>query len=414
MLRFLTAGESHGPQLTVIIDGLPAGLALTSEALDAQMRRRQLGHGRSERQKMERDHAQIVGGVRGGVTLGSPLALVVANKVWDHWQDRMHVEPGETGARVTAVRPGHADLAGVLKYGHDDVRNVLERASARETAARVAAGAVARTLLSLFDITIYSHTLAIGRVRAMGLPPELLTRGASDDPGALERFWAGVEESPVRCADDEAGAAMVASIDHAKREGNTLGGVSEIVAYGVPAGLGSHVQWDRKLDGLLAGALMSIQSVKGVEIGPAFENAMTPGSAVHDIVAYRDGEWRRPTNRAGGLEGGISNGEPIVARIAVKPISTMRHALPTADLVTGEQVPAHYERSDTAVVPAAGVIGEAMMAFVLAGALLEKCGGDSVAEMRRNYDAFRREQRERLPSAPHDKQEIVTTGEESE
>ena len=397
MLRFLTAGESHGPQLTVILDGLPAGLELTTEMIDAHMRRRQRGHGRSERQKMETDHAELVGGVRGGVTLGSPVALVIANRVWDHWQDRMHVEPGDTGAKVTAVRPGHADLAGALKYEHDDVRNILERSSARETAARVAAGAVCRALLAHFDVTIHSHTLALGPVCAPGLPTGLLVRAATDDRESLTRFWSEVEDSPVRCADAEEGAAMVEAIDAAKRDGNTLGGVSELVAYGLPVGIGSHTQWDRKLDGLLAGALMSIQSVKGVEIGPAFENASIRGSEVHDVVGYQDGEWRRSTNRAGGLEGGITNGEPLLARIAVKPISTMRHALPSADLVTGEQTPAHYERSDTAVVPAAGVVGEAMLSFVLAGALLEKCGGDSLAEARRNYDAFVRQQRERMP-----------------
>ncbi len=398
MLRFLTAGESHGPQLTAIIDGVPAGLALTSELLDADMRRRQLGHGRSERQKMERDHAEIVGGVRGGLTLGSPIALVVANRVWDHWQDRMHVEPGDTGEKVTALRPGHADLAGVLKYGHDDVRNVLERASARETAARVAVGAVARALLAQLDITIHSHTLAIGSVVAPELPAELSTAAATSDRAALRRFWEQVEESPVRCADAAAGAAMVEAIDEAKREGYTLGGICEIAAYGLPAGLGSHVQWDRKLDGQIAAALMSIQSVKGVAIGPAFENALLPGTEVHDVVQYQDGAWRRTTNRAGGLEGGITNGEHLLARIAVKPISTMRRALPSADLLTGEQVPAHYERSDTAVVPAAGVIAEAMLAFVLANALLEKCGGDSMDEVRRNLDGFVQEQRCRMPA----------------
>ena len=400
MLRFLTAGESHGPQLTVIVEGIPAGLPLTSEAIDADLRRRQMGHGRSERQKMERDHAEIVGGVRGGITLGSPIALVVANRVWDHWQDRMRVEPGETGDKVTAVRPGHADLAGALKYGQDDVRNVLERASARETAARVAVGAVARALLAHLGISVHSHTISMGAIVSAGLPAAMLTRAAAEDRPSFEHFWAAVEESAVRCVDAAAEPAMIAAIDAAKREGDTLGGVSEIVAYDVPVGVGSHVQWDRKLDGLLAAALMSIQSVKGVAIGPAFENSAALGSQVHDVVAYQDGTWHRSTNRAGGLEGGITNGEPVVARIAVKPISTMRRALPSADLATGEQVPAHYERSDTAVVPAAGVIGEAMMAFVLSGALLEKCGGDNITEVRRNYDAFIHEQRERMPKVP--------------
>lgn len=399
MLRFLTAGESHGPQLTVIVEGLPAGLPLTSESLDADLRRRQLGHGRSERQKMERDHAEIVGGIRGGVTLGSPVALVIANRVWDHWQDRMRIEPGDTGEKVTAVRPGHADLAGALKYGHDDVRNVLERSSARETAARVAVGAVSRALLLQLDIIVHSHTVAMGAVAGPGLPDAMLTRAATANRARFESFWDELETSAVRCADPDVSAAMVVAIDAAKRDGDTLGGISEIVAYGVPPGVGSHVQWDRKLDGLLAAALMSIQSVKGVAIGPAFENAALPGSAVHDVVAYSSGDWRRPTNRAGGLEGGISNGEPIIARIAVKPISTMRRALPSADLVTGEQVPAHYERSDTAVVPAAGVVGEAMVAYVLATAVLEKCGGDSLAEVRRNYNAFIKEQRDRVPAS---------------
>jgi chorismate synthase len=254
-------------------------------------------------------------------------------------------------------------------------------------------------MLSELDITVHSHTLAIGAVVAPELPAELSTAAATADRAALRRFWEQVEESPVRCADATAGAAMVEAIDVAKREGYTLGGICEVVAYGLPAGLGSHVQWDRKLDGQIAAALMSIQSVKGVAIGPAFENALLPGSDVHDIVQYQGGAWRRSTNRAGGLEGGITNGEPLLARIAVKPISTMRRALPSADLLTGEQVPAHYERSDTAVVPAAGVIAEAMLAFVLAAALLEKCGGDSMAEVHRNLDGFVQQQRERMPAS---------------
>ncbi len=395
MLRFLTAGESHGPQLTVILDGVPAGLALSTEAIDAHMHRRQYGHGRSERQKMESDHAEIVGGVRGGVTLGSPVALVIANKVWEHWGDRMRIEEGDTGPTVTALRPGHADLAGAMKYGQDDVRNILERSSARETASRVAAGTIARTLLAELDITIHSHTIQVSSIHAAPLPPAYGTGVATHDRAALSAFWGHVEASPVRCADDGAGQAMVDAIDEAKRDGVTLGGVSEIVVYGLPVGLGSHTQWDRKLDGRLAAALMSIQSVKGVEIGPAFENAGLRGDVVHDIVAY-EGGWKRATNRAGGLEGGITNGEPLLARIAVKPISTMRHALPSTDLLTGEQTPAHYERSDTAVVPAAGVIGEAMVALVLADALLEKCGGDSMTEIKRNLHAFVADQQARM------------------
>ena len=410
MLRFLTAGESHGPQLTVIVDGLPAGLPVLSETIDLQLARRQYGHGRSERQKMEHDHAQIVGGVRGGLTLGGPIALVIENKVWKDWGDRMRVEPGDTGPKITAVRPGHADLSGVLKYGHDDARNVLERSSARETAARVAAGALARLLLRELDIEIYSHVLSIGSVIAPGLPDELYLRQARRHRDTFDNLWTAVERSAVRCAGSETGVLMTDAIDEAKRQGVTLGGVSEILAYGAPIGLGSHTQWDRKLDGLLAAALMSIQSVKGVELGSAFDNARLTGTDVHDVVTFDNDGWRRSTNRAGGLEGGMTNGEPVIARIAVKPISTMRQALPTVDMVSGEQVAAHYERSDTAVVPAAGVIGEAMMAWVLADALLEKSGGDSLAEIKRNVEGFQHEQQSRSPKA----MQTMTTGEFSD
>lgn len=400
MLRFLTAGESHGPQLMVIVDGFPAGAPVDGAAIDAQLARRQLGHGRSERQKMERDHAEIVGGVRGGLSLGGPISLTIANRVWKDWQERMSVTPGDLGEEVTKLRPGHADLAGTLKYGHTDVRNVLERASARETASRVAVGALAGILLAQFGIFVHGHTVAIGPERAEPLPDQYLTgRPGAQPPAEWGALWESVEASPVRCADVAAGERMVAIIDAAKRAGNTWGGIAQVIAYNVPVGLGSHTQWDRRLDGALAGALMSIPSVKGVEIGAGFGATAVPGSEVHDIIRYEHQEgWVRPSNRAGGVEGGISNGEPIVVQAAYKPIATMRHPLPSADLRTGEPVDAHYERSDTCVVPAGAVVAEAMVRWVLATALLEKCGGDSLEEMRRNYDGFVNQQRGRVPA----------------
>ncbi|MDO8613762.1 MAG: chorismate synthase [Dehalococcoidia bacterium] len=379
-LRFLTAGESHGKALTVIMDGLPAGLPLTEEFIAADLRRRQGGYGRSKRQQMEEDHAEILSGVRHGRTLGSPLSLLIANRVWEDWQEVMRVEPFEGDVkRVTRLRPGHADLAGTMKYGFDDVRDVLERASARETAARVAAGAVCRRLLEEFGVAVHSHTVSIGDVcAAVGGEPD----------------WAAVEESPVRCADPGASERMVRAIDAAREAGDTLGGAFEMRATGVPIGLGSHVMWDRKLDGLLAQAVMSIHAVKGVEIGGGFALTSTPGSLAHDIILPPekwDGRpWRRATNRAGGLEGGITNGEPVVVRGALKPISTLSKPLPSVDLITGEEIRAHYERSDVCTVPAAGVVGEAMVAIVLAQALLEKFGGDRLEETRRNFEAYQK------------------------
>ena len=375
--RFLTAGESHGQALVTVVEGVPAGLPLTAEMIDRDLARRQHGYGRGGRMAIEHDRAQIVAGVRHGLTLGSPVALLVPNRDWPNWQERMDPAPGETGEPVTRVRPGHADLAGALKYGHRDVRNVLERASARETATRVAAGAVARALLGAVGVGVRSYTTAIGACRTEARPQS-------------EAGWAMVEQSPLRCADAEAEARMIAAIDAARTEGDTLGGVFTVEATGVPLGLGSHTHWDRRLDGQLAQAMMSIPSVKGVEVGAGFGAAAEPGSRVHDVFAGTpaDGRWPRATNNAGGIEGGISNGEPILVRAACKPIPTLAHPLPSLDLLTGQAVQAHYERSDVCVVPAAGVVGEAMVCLVLADALLGKCGGDSLAEVQRNLKGF--------------------------
>ncbi len=377
-LRFLTAGESHGQALVAIVEGIPAGVPVTEEYIAAEMKRRQGGYGRSKRQQLEQDHAQLIGGVRHGRTLGSPVAMVIANRVWEDWQEVMQVGPYEGDAkRVTRLRPGHADLAGAMKYGFDDVRNVLERASARETAARVAVGSVCRRFLEEFGVAVRSHTASIGDVVAE-------IDGEPD--------WGAVETSPVRCADSKASERMVAAIDEAREAGDTLGGTFEMWATGVPIGLGSHVQWDRKLDGQVAQAVMSIHATKGVDIGGGFAVAAGPGSQAHDVIMPPDKwdgrQWRRETNRAGGLEGGMTNGEPIVVRGALKPISTLSKPLPSIDLHSGEVIQAHYERSDVCTVPAAGVVGEAMVAIVIARAMLEKFGGDSLEETRRAYAAY--------------------------
>ena len=379
-LRFLTAGESHGKALVAVLEGVPAGLPVTEEYIAVDMRRRQGGYGRSRRQQIEVDRAEIVGGVRHGKTLGSPIAMVVANKVWEDWQEVMQVGPSETEPkRLTRLRPGHADLAGAMKYGFDDARNILERASARETAARVAVGAVCRRFLEEFGIAVHSHTASISDIFA----------NVDGEPD-----WTAVEESDVRCADAEAGERMCRAIDAAQEAGDTLGGTFEMWATGVPIGLGSHVMWDRKLDGLLAQAVMSIHAVKGVEIGGGLTVAAGPGSLAHDVIlptGQWDGRpWRRETNRAGGLEGGMTNGEPVVVRGALKPISTLSKPLPSVDLITAEEIKAHYERSDVCTVPAAGVVGEAMVAMVLARAMLEKFGGDSLDETRRNFEAYQK------------------------
>jgi chorismate synthase len=401
-LRFLTAGESHGPALAATVEGIPAGLPLTADAIATDLARRQRGYGRGARStSIEQDRAEILGGVRHGLTLGSPILLLIRNRDWVNWTRAMQVEPlseadaaelaamAEAGDKkampITRLRAGHADLAGAAKYSFADVRNVLERASARETAARVAAGAVARALLAQFGIDIWSFTAEVGGV-------------AYDRAGAtLSR--AEAEASPLRCPDPAAEARMVARIDEARTAGDTMGGVFEVVATNVPIGLGSYVQWDRRLDAALAGAVMSIPIVKGVEFGLGFEQTKRPGSAVMDVIEGRDatGTWARRTNNAGGLEGGVSNGQPIVMRGAVKPISTLPRPLPSADLISGRPVEkGHYERSDICVVPATGVVAEAMVCLTLADALLEKFGGDSLAEILDNAARYR----ERLARGP--------------
>jgi chorismate synthase len=378
MLRFLTAGESHGKGLVMIIEGVPAGLALGEDDIAGDLARRQKGYGRGRRQKIEQDRAEIISGVRHGRTLGSPIALSITNRDWVNWTEVMSVAPVEGDVeKLTRLRPGHADLAGALKYDFDDVRPVLERASARETAARVAVGAVCKRVLAEFGTRFRSHTVQIGTVDAV-VPQEI--------------DWDALEESPVRCADAASAERMVAAIDAARNAGDTLGGVVEGRAEQVPVGLGSHVHWDRKIDGRLAQALMSIHSVKGVEIGGGFGLTRLTGSHVHDVILPRerwgDRPWQRATNNAGGTEGGITDGADVVVRVALKPIATLPRSLPSADLATGEEIPAHYERSDVCVVPAAGVIVEAMMAIVLATAALETFGGDSMGETLRNFRAF--------------------------
>jgi len=378
MLRFLTAGESHGKGLVMVIEGVPADLQISEDYIAVDLRRRQGGYGRGRRQKIEQDRAEIIAGVRHGKTLGSPIALHIQNRDWVNWTELMSVDPVEGEVeRVTRLRPGHADLAGTLKYDFDDVRPILERASARETAARVAVGAVCKRLLEELGSAFHSHTVQIGTIEAQ--PPD-------------EIDWDAVEASPVRCADAASAGRMVEAIDAARNAGDTLGGVVEGRASGVPVGLGSHVHWDRKIDGRLAQALMSIHSVKGVEIGAGFGATRLTGSHVHDVILPReqwtDRPWARSTNNAGGTEGGITDGQDVVVRVGLKPIATLPRSLPSADLATGEEIPAHYERSDVCVVPAAGVIVEAMMAIVLAEAAMEKFGGDNIRETVRNLRAF--------------------------
>jgi len=384
-LRFTTAGESHGQALVAILEGLPAGLRIEVDAIDRELARRQWGYGRGGRMKIEHDHAEILSGVRHGLTLGSPIALMIQNKDWANWTDVMSAEPRdlpeEKSRRVKRPRPGHADLAGGQKYDARDLRNVLERASARETAARVACGALVRQLLAAFDVEIKSHVIQLG-----GVPETPLTA----DWDAIGRI---ADDAPLRCSDVEAQQRMVDLIDETKRAGDTLGGIFEVVARGLVPGLGSHTSWDSKLDGRLAQAVMSIPAVKAVAVGAGVEAAGLPGSEVHDEIFYDNQaqEFVRHTNRAGGLEGGVTNGAELRVRGFLKPISTLRRALRSVDIDTKEEEAAAFERSDVTAVPAAGVIGEAMMALILAEAMVEKFGGDSLGEMRRNFDGYWRQ-----------------------
>jgi chorismate synthase len=386
-IRFHTAGESHGRGLTALVEGIPAGLSLSmARDVDPELKRRQGGYGRGRRMQIESDRADLLSGVRLGETLGAPISMVIWNRDWENWTVAMSHDPPEPDTNPKALRPhylprpGHADLVGALKYDRRDVRDILERASARETAARVACGAVAKRLLGEFGVSVASHVVSIGPVEAPDCP-------LPDDLNAE------ADQSPVRCLDADAAARMMTEIDEAKERGDTLGGVFEVVARGLPVGLGSHVSWDTKLDGRLAGAVMSIQAIKGVEVGMGFEGAGTAGSGVHDPIVRdeakpRAGGLGRASNRAGGLEGGVTTGEPLVVRAAMKPISTLRKRLPSVDLRDGSPGDAAVERSDVCAVPAAGVVGEAMVALVLADAFLDKFGGDSVGEVRRNLNGY--------------------------
>ena len=385
MLRWLTAGESHGPALVAMLEGVPAGVSVTSAEIGHELARRRLGYGRGARMAFEQDVVEIIGGIRHGVTLGSPVAIRVGNSEWPKWETVMAADPVDPevlaaqarNAPLTRPRPGHADLAGMQKYGHTDARPILERASARETAARVAVGTVAKALVKqAVGIDIVSHVIELGSAAAK---PGLVPR-----PEDAER----IDADPLRCLDPEASERMVAEVDAAKKDADTLGGIVEVLAYGVPPGLGSHVQWDRKLDARLAAALCSIQAIKGVEIGDAFTQARSRGSQAHDEIIPTASGVRRVTDRAGGLEGGITTGEPLRVRAAMKPISSLNRALSTVDVVTGEVATAINQRSDVCAVPAAAIVAEAMVALVLAEAVLEKFGGDSVAEIRRNLDGY--------------------------
>lgn len=378
VFRYLTAGESHGPQLSAIIEGLPAGVRLSAEAVNLDLARRQQGYGRGGRMKIEKDTAELLSGVRWGETLGSPLTVVVRNRDWENWLEKMSplAEHRDDSGAVTRPRPGHADLSGVLKYNHNDVRNVLERSSARETAVRVAVGGVARALLAEFGIRVGGFVTEVGGV------------AASTPAEPLEELWQRAAASEMFCCDPLAEKEMMRAIDNAKAAGDTLGGVVEVQVLGVPVGLGSYVHWDRKLDARLSMALMSIQAIKGVEVGIGFEAARRPGSKVHDEIAYKDGAYCRDSNNAGGIEGGMSNGEPIVLRAAMKPIPTLYKPLRSVDLRTHEVFEATVERSDACAVPAALVVAEAVVAIEIANALLEKFGGDSIVEIRRNLEGY--------------------------
>ncbi|MBG0830954.1 chorismate synthase [Planomonospora sp. ID67723] len=384
-MRWLTAGESHGPELVAILEGLPAGVEVTTADIDRALARRRLGYGRGARMKFEQDLVTVVGGLRHGRTLGSPVAIRVGNTEWPKWETVMAADPVDPAvlegqarnAPRSRPRPGHADLAGMQKYGFDDARPVLDRASARETAARVALGQVAKNFLrQALGVEIVSHVVSIGSAQT--------TEGVVPGPGDMD----AVDADPVRCADPAGSAAMVAEIDKAHKDGDTLGGVVEVLAYGLPPGLGSYTHWDRRLDARLAAALMGIQAIKGVAVGDGFETARRPGSRAHDEIENTPDGVRRITNRAGGVEGGMTNGEPLRVSAAMKPISTVPRALATIDVLTGEAAKAHHERSDVCAVPAAAIVAEAMVALVLADAALEKFGGDSVEEVARNLSGY--------------------------
>lgn len=384
MLRVLTAGESHGPELVAIMEGLPAGVPISRRMIQADLARRKLGYGRGARMKFEEDELSISSGVLHGYSLGSPIALRIANTEWPKWVEVMSAEPVELteksrgrGAALTRPRPGHADLVGMQKYGFDEARPILERASARETAARVALGAIARAFLAEFGIRLISHTVGIGPVEA----PRDAPLPGPDDVAALDA-------DPMRCFDPDTSARMVAEVDDARKAGDTLGGIVEVLAFGLPPGLGSHVHWDRRLDGKLAQALMSIQAIKGVEVGDGFLTTRRRGSEAHDELFATDGGITRATDRAGGTEGGMSTGTVLRVRAGMKPIATVPHALRTVDVASGETASAHHQRSDVCAVPAAGVVAEAMTALVLADVILEKFGGDSIGETRRNVQAY--------------------------
>lgn len=369
-LRFMTAGESHGPCLTAIIEGLPAGLSLNADAINRDLARRQQGYGRGGRMKIETDKADVLSGVRFNETLGGPIALRVVNRDFANWGARMAAFGAQTGPMVTAARPGHADFTGICKYARKDVRDILERSSARETTMRVAVGAICKEFLHVLGMEVVSHVVTVG--------------GVSVDAAKIDRAAIGTETcSELNCYDRDAEVRMKQKIDEAKKAGDTLGGVFEVIVRGVPAGLGSHIQWDRRLDGKLAGALMSIQAIKGVEIGAGFACGFLPGSAVHDEMFLKDGMVYRKTNRAGGFEGGMTNGEEIVVRAAMKPIPTLMTPLHSVDVASYEEVLASRERSDTCAVPAASVVGEAMTAFVIAQAICEKFGADAMVDLRK-------------------------------
>ena len=387
MLRYLTAGESHGQALVVVVEGLPAHLPITVADISGELARRRLGFGRGPRQRFEQDEIELLGGIRHGRTLGSPVSILIKNTEWfrsDVWHEEMSPHPGATKKPLTQPRPGHADLTGMQKYGFDDARDVLERASARETVARVAAGALAKALLKPLGVSVISHVVAVGAA-------------SSTAPRPLPEDLARIDESPVRCADAAAEAQMIAEIEAAAKDGDSLGGIVEVLAYGVPIGLGSHVHWDRKIDGLLAQALMSIQAVKGVEIGDGFDVARRRGSDAHDAIRWEQetGSYRRDSMRAGGTEGGMTTGEPLIARLAMKPLATLnRPTLATVDMATKQETVSFKERTDVTAVPALGVVAETMVALVLANEAQRKFGGDSLAEFVRNATSYSKSLRE--------------------